>query len=374
MASSERLPSGRYRGVAYPRPGQKVYTKGGTFKYERDAVMAAQKLEVEGFTAAPTARRGQDPAQADIEWGVWWDRIKASRVTASDWDITVASLVKKHVRPRWGSVPLNDIERQDIQDWVDSKLEEGYKINTVKGMLCPLSVSLTLAVEKKILSISPATKIRFPKTPKRQKDYRPRSEMRAMGKAMHADDRDAILFLGETGLRPSELSGLHADQIRGKFLVVRTVYVLGKKLMRDCPKDGDERTIPLTPAALEIAGRRLAKVKGNTTCGIPHHEDGPCVSNLLFRNHKTGGPLTHPRIRTIIRCAARDAKLPQRGGGYALRRAVATYLGRSGMDIFRIMEIFGWSDPEMARGYIQESPGAREELTRAMAMADSADG
>jgi integrase len=266
---------------------------------------------------------------------------------------------------------LNEIERNDIQAWVDEKLAAGYKMYSVRNMLSPLSSSLTLAVDKKILSISPSTKIKFPRPTNRQKDYRPRNEMQQMVKKMNEDDREAILFLGETGLRPSELCGTHADQIQGTVLLVRTVYVPGKNLMRDIPKDLEERIVPLTPIALAIARKRIATRAGGTTCGVPHHENSPCVSDLLFRNHKTGGALTYRDIYEIVKVAAKASGLPHRGGGYAFRRAVATYMGRSGMDLFRIMDIMGWSDAKMARGYIQQSPGAQEEMVRAMTMADN---
>jgi len=372
VASVEKLKSGRYRGIAYPQPGVKVTTKGGTFKYERDALKAAMDLEVDLRRQAELRQPGEKSELATISWGEWWDLIVDSRARPTDAAASEASYVKNHVRPRWGDVPLVDIERDDIEKWAKVKLAEGYKPNSVQKMVAVLSVSLNTAVDQKVLKSSPAARIKLPRQRKTMKTWVPRQNQAKIADALTDEHRELIQFLGETGLRPNELCGLHADQIYGKILYVRTVYVLTKKFMRDWPKGQDVRKVPLTPLALEIARKRIAAVQANQTCGVPHYEDAPCSADILFRNSNTGRPYTPPKIRSIILAGARAAGVPG-ASGYALRRAVATYLGRSGVDLHRMMDIMGWKKAELAREYIQESPGARADLIKALAYAEAED-
>ena len=57
--------------------------------------------------------------------------------------------------------------------------------------------------------------------------------------------------------------------------------------------------------------------------------------------------------------------------GYALRRGFATRVARGGIDLFELMDIMGWSDPKLAREYIQQSMGARDRLLTALGDPDA---
>lgn len=116
MASTEKLPSGRYRGVYRDSAGAKQRVK-GTFRLSSEAQAAAEEAEVLARRQAPK-KAGTLPATT--KWGDWWDVLSAGRIFDSDNLKNEVSIVEVHLRPWWGETPLIDIDDIEIQKWVDS--------------------------------------------------------------------------------------------------------------------------------------------------------------------------------------------------------------------------------------------------------------
>jgi integrase len=373
MAFKEELPSGRYRGGYWAKVdgNRKKVWVGGTFRLPSEALAAANEAQV---ISRRQANRAKGTLPATITWDEWWELLCVDREFESDTRLVEDSLVEKHIRPRWGDTPLNEIQRPDIQKWVNSLCKQRtprgtlYKPRTVHGIYGKFAMTINAAVacEPPVLFASPLKGIKLPKVPRRTKPSLPVEDIEPLSAALREDYADVVAFDMEVGLRPGELAGLHDDQVDlvGKLLTVRTVYVRRAKKMRDRPKDDDVRTIPLSTRAIEIYQRRVAGRDMSRPCGVSHYGDVTCRHDLVFRT-KLGNVLDHNTLRQVMQRAAIKAKLPGRSG-YALRRGFATRLARGGIDLFELMDIMGWSDPKLAREYIQESPGARDRMMAAL--------
>lgn len=375
MASTEKLPSGRYRPVARDAAGQKI-PKLGTYARKRDAQHAADEAEVKARRQA-SSRTGA--IQASITWAEWWEMFNADRVFESDTAAVEENLVTKHISPHWGEVPLNQIDRPAVQQWVNilakkrtppnkkqpaGKVYEPTYVRRIYALFAT-SINAALSHEPPVLLTSPLVKIRLPLRRKKGKTFIPMVDAPKLETQLRDDYADALAFGLETGLRPGELAGLHDDQIDdvGRVLTVSHVYVRRAKRIRDYPKDKDARLLPLSARAVAIYQRRTAGRDMSRPCGVEHYS-GMCPGELVFRT-ASGGVLKQDLLTEALTRAATKAGLPGRGG-YALRRGFATRLARGGIDLFELMDIMGWSDPALAREYVQESPGARDRMMAAL--------
>src|SRR5690242_12739135 len=109
MASTEKLPSGRWRGVYRDSSSRKQHTI--PFDRKSDAREAAVDAEAKARRQS-AAKAGT--VSAGITWGEWWSIVSADRVFESDAGRTEEQLVRGYVQPRWDDVPLNKIEQRDI--------------------------------------------------------------------------------------------------------------------------------------------------------------------------------------------------------------------------------------------------------------------
>lgn len=368
MASYEKLPSGRFRGI-YQDHGQKRRVP-GTFRLQSEALDAAKEKEVE---ARRRAQLAVGTLPATITWDQWWELLSPDRQFESDTTYNQRYIVTKHISPQWGDAALNEINRKDVQDWVNKLTKQRTPTGTVyEGSyvrhiytLFRTTINAAINQDPPVLLVSPLVRITLPPIRKKAKQFVPMAEAPELTAELRCDYADVVAFVLETGLRPGELAGLHDDQVdvAGALLTVATVYVRRAQKMRGHPKDDDVRVVPLSARALSIYQRRTKDRDMRQPCGVQHYH-GRCTTDLVFRT-EAGGVVKAELLRTAMARAADRAGLSGRTG-YALRRGFATRLARGGIDLFELMDIMGWSDPALAREYVQESPGARDRLMAAL--------
>jgi integrase len=369
MASKERLPSGRYRGIYYDANGDKQRVP-GTFRLASEALNAAKDAEA---IARRQASLAAGTLPATITWNEWWDIIRVNREFESDTPDQERRLVKNHLTPQWGDTPLNKIDRDAVQNWVNSLCARRTKAGTlysaayIRRIYSLFSVTIRAAIKHRppVLLVSPLVEIELPVVRRKKKAFVAMENAPKLKKHLRDDYADVVAFALETGLRPGELAGLHDDQIdeAGRLLWVTTVYILRARRMRGHPKDEDARTVPLSAAALTIYRRRTAGRDMRRPCGVQHYH-GQCTNDVVFRTG-AGSVLDANKLLEVMKRACAKAGIPA-ASGYALRRGFATRLARGGIDLFELMDIMGWEDPELAREYVQQSPGARDRLMAAL--------
>lgn len=377
MAWADPLSGGGYRAAYRDTERRKHYVKdadGHTVRYGRktDARLAGAEAEANARRSA-AAQAGALPAS--ITWGQWWDILARDR-TFEDTDTGPAerSIVEAHLRQKWGNVPLNKITFEQVDDWVrrgELRVRTGMSPGYVHKIysLFNLSIKAAMKPPARILHASPCAGVELPKRRKKAKPYlsvatadayRDRGQLRE-------DYADALDFDLETGLRPGEICGLHADRLdleRG-WMLVAEVFIPRRRIIRPFPKDADARMVPLTPAAIEVVRRRLADRDLGSGCGLPHSDGSACQSTLVFRTmrHRPMHPTT---MRYNLGAAAKRAKVERRTP-YAGRRGFATRAAEGGLDAFQIAEILGHATLEQAQEYVQQTPAARMKLSAALA-------
>lgn len=362
MPSTEKLASGRYRGL-YQDAQRKKKRVPGTFERKTDAYDAAVDAQAKAKRQA-AAKTGA--LSGSTPWGQWWEIFNGDRAFESDTGRTEKYLVKNHVRPRWDEVPLNEIDQATVREWVNA-LKVGKKPSYVCRIYSVFRRSITAAVEQGIiLGASPCAGVKLPKIQKRGKAYVTPADTKALGGELGEHYRDAVDFGLETGLRPGELTGLHAARVdlKSGWMTVAETYVYLSKKMRAWPKDKDERVVPLTSKAVEIVRRRIAGRDLSKPCGIPHMRDQKCCGALVFLGPK-GRQLDRNVLNFQMREAADRASITRKSA-YALRRGFITRAAEGGLDIFTLADMVGHEDVRQTKEYFQRTPSVRDRTLAAL--------
>lgn len=362
MAWPERMSSGRWRGVyrdanSPPRRHTVVGEDGLGFAGKREAKAAATEEEVKAKRRA--SRRA--PA-ATMTWGEWWDRIVEDRdFPASDNAKTEASLVKNHIRPRWGDEPLGSIAQADVQKWVNSpsglKVRRGMAASSVRRIYGLFATTIHLAVDEGVLDASPCIGITLPRVPVRTL---PTLKVGDSEQLEREDYRDAVDFMIETFLRPSEVCGLHVHLVgdpRPGWLRVKHVYVPRRNIIRPWPKDEDERYVPMTPKAMEIAERRMHGRELTGGCGVRHYGSEQCRTALVFLTEHNR-PMRPGTLASYL--AARGLASP-----YGGRRGGITRALDGGANPTDVSFMAGHASVGQTQGYWQASEAVRDRIIAA---------
>lgn len=370
MASTEKLPSGRWRGRYVDADGRKRAVP-GTFPRKSDARDAAIEAQAK---AKRTVAAATGTLSARTPWRDWWTLITEPPadeddsvprlVYNSDWTLKVQNNVDKHVEPRWGDTPLIGFKRREVQAWLDGLCRKGYSPNYVRAIYQPLQRSINLAVASDILDGSPLVGIELPKRPKRAKRFVEVGEPAKL--EMHERYVDAADFALEVGCRPGELAGLHAAEVDSDTGWVEIVHAYLQKVrkIRPTPKDKDARRAPLSGKAIEIVRRQLAGRDLTEGCGVEHTDGAVCSSPLVFLN-LAGGVLNPDLLSRHLRESARELGMKPKSG-YALRRGFATRAIEGGADVFAVQRVMGHADLDELAGYVQETTAARAKMLAAL--------
>lgn len=336
MAWSEKLPSGRYRGL-YRDAGGKKRSVGRTFTHKAEAVREAAGLEADVRKSMRA-----DPEAYKRPWGEWArDEWWPSRSVEESTRKADAIRLRLHLMPRWEHIPIGSIRRQDVKAWIAAMERQKIKAETRRRIVHLFSASLVAAADAEIIDVNPAYKMKMAGGAKAQERFLTREEFAKVRAEMPSTHDQLIIdFAVNTGLRPSELAGLHWNRVdldRGLIRVVETFDEIGGSI-KAYPKGKQVRDVPLTPELVEDL-RALREERGAVRdCGVPH-KAGRCRSGLVFTT-PTGRPLRNsnwsPKWRDAVdRSGIGHARY------YDLRHSYASWLLQAGVPLAEVGRLMG---------------------------------
>jgi integrase len=201
MGFVRKTPAGAYR-ACWRDPADRQKSK--TFRTKREA--AAFLAEVEsalnrGTYVAPDAGR--------LRFGDYAKRWLAGR---NDEKATVArdgSIMRNHVLPKWGMVPLSKIDHSSIQAWV-TQLGQRLSPATVRECYRLTAGVLRSAVRDRLIGFNPADGVRLPPRRRLDTDDLVLTRDELLSKLLPAVPeryRALVALAGSTGLRWGECAG-----------------------------------------------------------------------------------------------------------------------------------------------------------------------
>ncbi len=292
-----------------------------------------------------------------------------------------ATELRTHVLPAFAGVPLPDITRRDVQDWVNTLAASGLAPATVRHAYRAVFKSvLNDAIDDGLLSRSPCHRIELPAAP--LPVIEPLTPAQILTLANRIDPRyRAMVWLGAgCGLRWSEAAGLTRDRIH---LGARAQVTIDRQLgYRPATKrhGPDTASRPLFAPPKTSASCRVIPLPATVTAALRAHlrRYPPGPAGLLFttpaENVLNPANWRQRTWRPLIRSAP---GIPAGTTFHRLRHAYASLLGDAGLPDHDIQPRLGHAHPGEVRWYRHPYPdpgdgqATRDAIDTALTAAES---
>lgn len=156
-------------------------------------------------------------------WAKHWLEVQVPNDTASTTAAKYASTMAKHVLPYLGDYPLDLLTKEVVETWRKDLVARGVGAPTINGTLKRLKTCLTAAVDAKRVGENVATRVRpvdKGADPERESNF---SDYPRLIAAAADHYLAALIPVGAaTGLRESELGGLHWRDVELDYIDSRT--------------------------------------------------------------------------------------------------------------------------------------------------------
>lgn len=287
FGSVRKLPSGRWQARYLDRTGQLVPAP-LTFKRKGDADRYLATVETD-------LARGVfgDPRRGEITFAEWADIYLANTPKRATTAARDAHVLRRHLLPAFGPMPLIAITRLDVRQLVETMASQ-LAPATVRTDFGVLKAVLNAALDAELISRSPCRGIKLPPgRPSGRRTLTP-AELVQLGEAVPAQYTALVYLAGVVGLRWSEIAGLRMGDIdlpRSAISISSTVAEVNGRLIRDqdtkSPHSRRELAMPAFVTA--ILSDHLAR----------RGDDAADPSALVFVA-PGGGPLRATNFRTRV--------------------------------------------------------------------------
>ncbi|HHW40234.1 MAG TPA: tyrosine-type recombinase/integrase [Syntrophomonadaceae bacterium] len=229
---------------------------------------------------------------------------------------------------------LEDITKRDVKQWLILLTQEGKAPSTVYSYLYSLKKFFGYCKEENILSVDPASGIKYPKLPKTLPCTFSQRELLEFFEASRSDTRDRAILevLFTTGVRVSELINIKIEDIVWE---TRQIWVREGK-------GNKERFVMFTAECEERLKKYLATRK----------HDSP----YLFVS-RLGKPFSRQSIYKIVK-----KYVQAKGSPHTFRHTFATYLAEKGAPQEVIALLLGHKDYNSTSIYTNLTAKARKRL------------
>ncbi|MGJ5819923.1 tyrosine-type recombinase/integrase [Paludibaculum fermentans] len=245
------------------------------------------------------------------------------------------SVLRNHLLPTFGGVALRDITPAAVQRYFAGFAQRSLQHESVDKIRDVLSAILGEAIRCGMLTKNPVEGVRLPKPKQRRaaKHYLTPEEFTKLVTELPEPYATMVFTAGLTGLRPSELIGLHWNDLGEDCIRVDERYYRGD--WSEPKSNASAATIPVGREVIERLHRlKLLTVRVKAGRATRHYRvvksHGP--ADLVFQSLEDGLPMRDNNVLTRhIKPAARKLGLDW-VNWQVLRRSYATWLKISGAD------------------------------------------
>jgi hypothetical protein len=220
---------------------------------------------LDSITAAVQTRTYVDPNLGKVTVALWaerWISAQAAHLKPTTLSRT-KDILRTHVLPRWGSVPLIDVTHMDVQSWV-ATLSLDRQPATVRKVFGVLSRLMSVALKDCRLARNPCAGVDLPRALPARRPYLNHAEVAALAataraapsggragegeRAAFAQYELVVYVLAYCGLRWGELAALKVssvDLLRRRLEVAESVVEVDGRLVWGVPKTHERRSVPM---------------------------------------------------------------------------------------------------------------------------------
>lgn len=341
-----------------------VFNYGTDVRGRRDRRVRTFRNREEAEAALERFRQGYGP---DLPWDgsrlslaqwldYWLEEVIAPNRAYTTY-YCYRGVIKSHINPALGSIPLRQLEPWHIQRYYAQKLREGrLDPNSVHKHHILLHTALQLAFRQRILPENPVARVEPPKEhPTRQLFYTP-EQLKVLFREVEGTWLEVLVKLGAyLGLRRGEICGLRWSDIdfeRGVIRIRLTRTTAGDRVVEKEPKTQHSiRTLGIN--GLEDLNRLLRSIRAQqlslaAQCpdytdsgyvltderGAPRHPNRVTFAFQSFINAHGLPPITVHGLRHTFASVANSARVPLVDIGKALGHKDVSITGRVYTHIF----------------------------------------
>jgi integrase len=245
-----------------------------------------------------------------------------------------ASILRQHVVPRWGRVPLTKITHGDVVSWVGTLTREGAAASTVRQTYRVLALVLDLAIRDGRLARNPAAGVKLPRPTEGDKRFLTHEQVARLAAECREPYDLLVLVLAYTGLRWGELAALRVHDVHldtRRINVARSMTEVNGKAVFGTPKNHQRRQVPLPTFLVD----RLAE-----------HIAGKGSTDLLFSSPH-GGVLRNNNFRRDLFDAAATAAGLDGLTPHELRHTAASLAIAAGANVKAVQRMLGHASAAM---------------------------
>lgn len=344
----DRLPSGKWRVRLYH---QSRYFASRTFALKREA--KAWETRQIAMLAGGTWVHPADATMPFSEWMRIWLETKGGAPSSR---ATRETMVRLHILPEFGRMPLSMISATDVETFVAS-LRSSHSADTARQALVPLRQALRLALREGLIQRDPTIGVRLPKA--RPNEPRPLSHAqvwRLADAAVCERDRAMFVTMAYSGARWGEISALKRSSLTPTGLRLTEAYseVAGRLILGDL-KDHEARSVPLP-----------SRVRSELLAWAQHSKQ----DELLFRTANGTAFRNGNWRRSILTPALRRADLPEDFTPHNFRDTAASLAIEAGASVVAVARMLGHEDSSTTlRHYASLFPDTFDRIADRMNMA-----
>jgi integrase len=274
--------------------------------------------------------------------------------------------VRKHITPALGTIKLDRLTPQHVQEMLNERLTAGFSPKTVRYVHQVLRSALSVAKRWELVERNVATLVDPPRSKRQQISPLAPAEAQRFLESVRGHRLEALYSVAlALGLRQGEALGLRWQDIdldSGVMKVCHQLQRVDRKLTLVEPKTERSRRILVIPPSVverlrEHSKRQLAE---KLWAGSRWVEN-----DMVFANH-FGGPMQARRVIEDFHNALRKADLP-RIRFHDLRHSCATLLLVQGVSPRVVMDVLGHSEIAMTMNtYSHVVPELRREAAERM--------
>ena len=332
----DRRDQGRGWRVRYRAPDHRELSR--SFRLKSDAERFAVAIE-------SSKLRGEwvDPRLGKTSFREWSRRWASTTVglkpkTQQGYE----SLLRAHLLPAFGDIPLMRIQPVDVREWVARLNDQGLSSSRVRQAHQLLSMILKAAVESGYLARTPCVGVRIPRAPQREHVILRPDQIDLLAGAT-GKYSVLIYVLAYAGLRWGEAAALQrarCDLLRARIDVAESLADVSGQLHFGPTKTYARRWARLPRAVSEMLAFHLERNVADE-------------ANALVFTSTEGGPLRYNNFRNRVWSKALrsiEGELPKGLSIHHLRHTCASLLIREGASVKAVQEQLGHSSPTVTLG------------------------
>ena len=356
----QRKSDGRWVGSFKPEDGSRKYVYGDTRKEAHEKLQKAMRDCQQGKLLANSK---QTVRQYLEQWLEQAHHPSIRETTYHEHGI----LLRVHILPALGHVPLQRLTPQRIQAFYAKKLDEGLSTGYIQTMHAILHKALDNAVKWELVPRNVCDFVTAPRIVRHERQPLTPDQAQQLLQAAKDHRLEALLTVAiTTGMRKGELLALRWVDINlndGSLQVRRTVsYISGKGYIESEPKtQKGRRKIILPPVVLlALKQHQMHQKEARLKAGPGWEEHGLVFCNLYGRY------LSAASLTRLFRAILKAAGVP-RVRFHDLRHSAATILLSMGIHPKVVQELLGHSNISMTMNtYSHVLPAMQQEAMEKM--------